>query len=54
MRSYVNAHLRNIYYEPFQPQDPETAHKARADHLTDELTLFLRHVGQPPWDFWRD
>jgi hypothetical protein len=27
---------------------------SRAANPADELTLFLRHVGQPPWDFWHD
>ena len=30
MRSYVNAYLRNQYYDPFQPQNSEPADKACA------------------------
>lgn len=51
---WAHQYAIRIYTRTDIPELRAVCDASRAANPPDELTLFLRHAGQPPWAFWHD
>jgi hypothetical protein len=51
---WAHQYAVRLYARTDIPELRAVCDASRAANPPDELTLFLRHVGQPPWAFWHD